>query len=63
MSLLFMWTIAEAVTRATLDTLTRRCVKCGQKQVFPQNRLTIDVACERCGAIIPPSKESKRSRS
>jgi ribosomal protein S27E len=59
----FAWIIAETVARTKLEMLTRRCPRCGRKQVVPEEKLTTEVKCARCGAGVPPAPEFKRRRS
>lgn len=61
--MILMWIIAETTARTALEMLTRRCPKCGRKQVVPKERLKTEVKCVRCGARVPPVPESKRRRS
>jgi ribosomal protein S27E len=61
--MIFTWTIAETTARATVETLTRGCPKCGRKQVVPEGKLRLEVKCRRCGAGVPPPAELKRRRS
>ena len=56
----FAWIIAETVVRTKLEMLTRRCRKCGRKQVVPEEKLNAAVRCERCGATVPPAPRIKR---
>ena len=60
MSLIFMWTIADTVSRTTLEMSTRWCPKCSRKQVVPKDKLMSEVKCERCGTSVPPAPEFKR---
>lgn len=61
--MIFTWIIAEATARKTLEMLTRRCPKCGRKQVVSKEKLMSEVACARCGARVSPVREMKRRRS
>lgn len=54
------WIIAETAARTTLEMLTRWCPKCGRKQVVPEEKLRLEVKCERCGARVPPVTGPKR---
>jgi ribosomal protein S27E len=60
--MIFTWIVAETAARATLETLTGRCPKCGRKQVVPEGKLSLEVKCRRCGARVPPAAESKSKR-
>jgi len=60
MNPIFAWVIAETTARTTLDMLTRRCPKCGRRQVVPGEKLKLEVKCERCGAKVPPEPELKK---
>lgn len=57
---LLAWIVAETAARTTLELLTRRCAKCGRKQVVPRERLLTEVKCGRCGAAVPPKPLPKR---
>jgi ribosomal protein L40E len=61
--MIFMWVIAETTAKTTLEMLTRRCPKCGRKQVVPKEKLKTGVRCVRCGARVPPAAELNRRHS
>ena len=47
----FRWTMAETAARTTPEILTRRCPKCGRKQVAPKERLRSNIKCEHAGQL------------
>lgn len=60
MNPIFTWVIAETTARTTLKKLSRRCPKCRRRQVVPEEKLRLEVKCERCGVRMLPAPGQKR---
>jgi endogenous inhibitor of DNA gyrase (YacG/DUF329 family) len=63
MNPIFTWIIADTVARTTVEMLTRKCPKCGRKQVVAKGKIKSEVPCERCGAPVPTGSQSEGRRS
>jgi len=48
---------------STVANLSRKCPKCGRKQVVPKSESDRPVSCKYCGTEIPPRNAGKERRS
>lgn len=62
MNLIFTWIIAETAVRTTIEMLKRVCPKCHRQQIVPKDKVIKVVPCDRCGAPLPPGRQSRHIR-
>ena len=52
MNPIFQWVMTHTIVKS----LVRRCPKCHQDQIVPQDKNQESIPCKKCGFPIPPKK-------